>query len=103
MPRLKKKPVVVPRLNEFQSSCSSPTLAPQKKNVLAAPAAIPSVTPISEPLLLDIKSAARLISSTPWTIRHLLWAKKIPFVKIGRRFLIDPADLRAYIAKLKAA
>ena len=102
MPRLKKS-AVASHQSEFQSSGSSPTLAPQKNNVLAAPAVIPSVTPISEPILLDIKSAARLISSTPWTIRHLLWAKKIPFVKIGRRFLIDPADLRAYVAKLKAA
>ena len=102
MPRLKKS-AVASHQNEFQSSGSSPTLARQKKNVLAAPSVVPPVTPISEPILLDIKSAARLISSTPWTVRHLLWAKKIPFVKIGRRFLIDPADLRAYVAKLKAA
>jgi excisionase family DNA binding protein len=55
-----------------------------------------------EPLLLDIKGAARTLSSTTWTVRNLLWAKKIPFVKIGRRFLIDPADIRAFIAREKA-
>jgi excisionase family DNA binding protein len=43
-----------------------------------------------------------MLSSTHWTVRGLLWEKKIPFIKIGRRFLIDPADLRAYVAKLKA-
>jgi excisionase family DNA binding protein len=72
-------------------------LAPQKKSVVRLSA------PLPEPLLLDIKSAAHLLSSTTWTVRNLLWAKKIPFVKIGRRFLIDPADIRAYIARLKAA
>jgi excisionase family DNA binding protein len=43
-----------------------------------------------------------MLSSTTWTVRNLLWAKKIPFVKIGRRFLIDPADIRAFIAREKA-
>jgi excisionase family DNA binding protein len=43
-----------------------------------------------------------MLSSTRWTVPGLLWEKKIPFIKIGRRFLIDPADLRAYVAKLKA-
>jgi excisionase family DNA binding protein len=55
-----------------------------------------------EPLLLDINGAARALSSTSWTIRNLLWAKKIPFIKIGRRFLIDPADLRLFIARQKS-
>jgi len=55
-----------------------------------------------EPLLLDIKGAARMLSSTPWTVRNLLWAKKIPFIKIGRRFLVDPVDLRSFIARQKS-
>jgi len=57
---------------------------------------------VPEPMLLDIKGAARMLSSTAWTVRNLLWAKKIPFVKIGRRFLIDPEDIRAFIAREKA-
>jgi len=72
---------------------------PQQKNVSAVPAvAFPAV----EPILVDIKGAAHLLSSTAWTVRNLLWTKKIPFVKIGRRFLIDPADIRAFIAREKA-
>jgi len=55
-----------------------------------------------EPLLLDISAAARMLSSTIWTVRNLLWSKKIPFIKIGRRFLIDPADLRDFIARQKS-
>jgi excisionase family DNA binding protein len=60
-----------------------------------------SSTAVSEPLLLDIHGAARALSATPWAVRSLLWDGKIPFIKIGRRFLIDPADLRAYIAREK--
>jgi hypothetical protein len=58
-----------------------------------------SVSP--EPLLLDIHGAARMLSATPWAVRSLLWDKQIPFVKIGRKHLIDPADLRLYVASQK--
>lgn len=53
------------------------------------------------PLLLDIHDAARALSTTPWAIRSLLWDKQIPFIRIGRKHLIDPADLREYIAQQK--
>jgi hypothetical protein len=59
------------------------------------------VNPVVEPLLLDIKAAARALSSTVWAVRSLLWSGDVPYIKIGRRFLIDPADLRAYIAREK--
>ncbi len=78
------------------------SMAPQKKSAAPIPSAVPLTIPLPEPLLLDIKGAARMLSSTTWTVRNLLWAKKIPFVKIGRRFLIDPADIRAFIAREKA-
>ncbi len=52
---------------------------------------------VSEPLLLDIPKAARALSCTTWAMRSLLWDGKIPFVKIGRRFLVRPSDLQAYI------
>jgi excisionase family DNA binding protein len=63
----------------------------------------PSVIAVHpEPLLLDIHGAARALSATPWAVRALLWDKQIPFIKIGRKHLIDPADLRAYIERNKA-
>jgi len=58
-------------------------------------------SPVTEPLLYDIKTAARALNSTVWAVRSLLWSKEIPFVKIGRRFLIDPADLKAWIERQK--
>ena len=56
-----------------------------------------------EPLLLDIHAAARALSTTPWAVRSLLWDKQIPYIKLGRKFLIDPADLRAFIQRKKEA
>jgi excisionase family DNA binding protein len=64
--------------------------------------AVSSAAVHPERLLLDILGAARALSTTVWTVRSLLWDGKIPFVKIGRRFLVDPADLRAYIAREKS-
>jgi len=61
----------------------------------------PSVIP--EPLLLDIHGAARALSTTVWAVRSLLWDGKIPFIKIGRKYLIDPADLRKFIERSKEA
>jgi excisionase family DNA binding protein len=77
-------------------------MTPRRKSAVPIPSAVALTVPSPEPLLLDIKGAARMLSSTTWTVRNLLWAKKIPFVKIGRRFLIDPADIRAFIAREKA-
>lgn len=57
----------------------------------------PVVESLLEPLLLDIHGAARALSATPWAVRSLLWDGKIPHIKIGRRFLIRPADLKRYI------
>lgn len=57
--------------------------------------------PATEPLLLPLKEAARSLGCSVWAMRSLLWDKQIPYIKIGRRFLVDPADLRAYIAREK--
>lgn len=70
---------------------------PRNKSV-----AIASPTPEVRPLLVDLKTAARMLGTTLWAIRELLWANEIPHVQIGRRFLIDPADLQAYVQRLKA-
>jgi len=75
-----------------------------KKSLIKSPSPIVSIdSAMPELLLLDIKATARALSSTPWTVRNLLWAKKIPFIKIGRRFLIDPSDLRGFIARQKSS
>jgi hypothetical protein len=59
-------------------------------------------SPPPPPLLLDIPAAAKVMNVGPWAIRSLLWGRKLPFVKIGKKHLIDPADLRMFIDKTKA-
>lgn len=65
------------------------------------PTVVPSAFP--EPYLLSIPAAARALSCTVWAVRELLWSKQIPYIKIGRRYLIDPADLKAFIDRQKEA
>jgi hypothetical protein len=55
-----------------------------------------------ENLLWDIPTAARKMSTTIWAVRSLIWSKQITPIKIGKRFLIDPADLRAFVQRQKA-
>lgn len=55
-----------------------------------------------EPIVVDIPTAARLLSTTKWAIRQLIWSKQIHPIKIGKKLVIDPADLRAYVQKRKA-
>jgi excisionase family DNA binding protein len=38
-----------------------------------------------------------------WSVRALIWDRKIPHIKIGKKFLIDPADLRAFVQREKEA
>lgn len=71
---------------------------PTKKQL---PEEIVVVPLASQPLLLTIPEAARALSATTWAVRNLLWSKQVPFIRIGRRFLIDPSDLRAFIERQK--
>jgi excisionase family DNA binding protein len=69
----------------------------QKKHPIAVGASAPA------PLLVDIPTAAKMLSTTVWQIRELVWAKKLPVIKLGRRFLFRPADLVAFANKLAGA
>jgi excisionase family DNA binding protein len=61
------------------------------------------ITPaeIAQPpaMLHDIATAAKIMSTTPWAIRQLCRAKKLPFVRIGHRWLISTDAIRSFIAK----
>lgn len=75
-------------------------MAKKKPAVLVLPE---PVAPTPEPILLDIQGAARALSSSVWSVRALIWDQKIPHIKIGKKFLIDPADLRAFVQREKEA
>jgi hypothetical protein len=86
-------------IDEYVSSGTSPTREDSRKN----PSMRQNILVRPEPLLLDIHGAAHALSSSVWAVRSLLWSHAIPHIKIGRKFLIDPMDLRAFIQREKEA
>ena len=53
------------------------------------------------PLLLDAPAAARALSIGGRKLWELTNCRDIPSVRIGRRVLYDPEDLRAWIEQKK--
>ena len=51
--------------------------------------------------LFSIKEAAVYLGRSVWAIREMLWAGKIPFVKDGRRMLLDIRDMDTWIESSK--
>lgn len=47
--------------------------------------------------LLNNDQAAEILNISPFSLRGKVSWREIPFIKVGRRTLFDPADLRAYI------
>lgn len=51
-----------------------------------------------EPPLMDVNQAAKqMLNVSPWTVRLWIRQGKLPVVRLGRRVLLDPKDLRAFI------
>lgn len=55
----------------------------------------------TEQMLLNTKQAAKALSISPRYLQQLTSEGKLPHVKLGKRVLLDPADLRAWIARNK--
>ena len=51
--------------------------------------------------LFSIKEAAVYLGRSVWAVREMLWAGKIPFVKDGRRMLLDIRDMDTWIESSK--
>ena len=47
--------------------------------------------------LLSIPEAARLLGLSPWTVRLRIRDGLIRTVKLGRRILVEPAEIRRFI------
>jgi excisionase family DNA binding protein len=54
-----------------------------------------------EKRLYSIPEAARYLGRTVWALREMLWAGKLPYVKDGKRILLDIRDVDAWIEKSK--
>jgi excisionase family DNA binding protein len=52
--------------------------------------------------LLDLKEAGRLLSISPWTVRAYVRAGKLNPVRIGRRVLLEEAELQRFVEESKA-
>lgn len=51
--------------------------------------------------LYSIKELVRLIGATEWFWRSQIWDRKLPFIQVGRKMLIDSKDIETFIQKHK--
>jgi excisionase family DNA binding protein len=51
--------------------------------------------------LYTINEAAHYLGRSAWAVREMLWAGKIPYIKDGRRVLVDIKDMDAWIERTK--
>ena len=54
-----------------------------------------------QPRLLGVAAAASYLGATPWFIRSLVWERKVPFLRLGKRLLLDKADLDNFVSAQK--
>lgn len=54
-----------------------------------------------ESRLFTYAQAASYLNVSPWTIRGLVWDGAVPFVRLGRRHMIDKTDLDKAIDAMK--
>jgi excisionase family DNA binding protein len=52
-----------------------------------------------EPLAVDVREAARLTSLSPHTIRAYIRSGRMLAVRIGRRVLIEPREIKRLIVE----
>lgn len=50
---------------------------------------------------LTVQEAAKYLSTTVPAIRQLIYRRELPFVKIGKRHIIDRQDLDRFIEREK--
>jgi excisionase family DNA binding protein len=57
--------------------------------------------PVVEPRAMNIQAAATYIGANVWFLRNLIWNRKIPFLKLGNRYVFDKKDLDRYVENNK--
>ena len=51
--------------------------------------------------LYNLKEAAVYLGRSVWAVREMLWAGKIPYIKDGKRIMVDIQDVDAWIDRSK--
>ena len=59
------------------------------------------MVPPVQPVLLTVKDAAKYLGRSPQSIQHLIFARELPVVRVGRRVHLDRRDLDVWIEKNK--
>jgi hypothetical protein len=57
---------------------------------------------IPEKRLYSVKESATYLGHTEWGVRSLIWGKKLPVVRYGRKQWIDIYDLDKFIQDNKS-
>jgi excisionase family DNA binding protein len=58
---------------------------------------------VPEKRLFTVKESAKYMGHSDWGMRSLIWAKKIPVVRYGRKQFVDIYDLDKFIKDNKTA
>jgi excisionase family DNA binding protein len=53
--------------------------------------------------LYSVEDAAEYLGRSVWGVREMLYAGKLPFIKDGRRILLDIRDMDDWIEKSKTS
>ena len=63
--------------------------------------AVPSVvdSPVVESLSVDIPTAARMLGGTVRAVRGLIWSKRLPYIKIGKKHCVPVQALREFVRR----
>jgi len=54
-----------------------------------------------EKRLYSIKDASVYLGRSLWSVREMLWAGRLPYIKDGKRIFIDIRDMERYIDQNK--
>jgi hypothetical protein len=60
------------------------------------------ITAPSGKRLYPLKEAAQYLGRSEWGMRELIWARKIPVVREGRKIYLDIHDLEEYVVRNKS-
>jgi len=79
---------------------------PIKRRSLQVSTVVPTDSPepaVAFPRLLSIPKCAEYLSCSVWAVRDLVRRKELPKIRLGKKYLIDRADLHSFIEREKAA
>ena len=63
----------------------------------------PSVTQKAEQRYFRLSEAAAYLGSTPWFVSAAVRNGDLPYIPVGKRYVVDRADLDAFAAKQRVA